>query len=241
MCRPPDREDEDRAEQDVGDRIGEVKHPGRTVRLPNRTQPEAPRCRSKRQGHDDPVEPNPPAGRCPSRSAPECSDAADRKRNRGEKSNVGQRRIWCGDVEADLVDGPHDLARGPQPCRDAHQRPAEPFPVAVPARCPGARRRRKSCGHSLTDVVQGGHRAVAEVHVAEYEGIGDGDDQHRRPDDREGSPPFVRRQPGAHLTSEVNQLAWRIHPFNRTGLSSPGHGFPGPRETVLTPKMTFDD
>src|SRR5207249_2162225 len=57
----PDREDEDGADQDVGDRVGEVKCLRRRIRLIYRPQAEPPRSRGQRERDDDTVEPDPPA------------------------------------------------------------------------------------------------------------------------------------------------------------------------------------
>src|SRR5439155_17064029 len=109
----PDGEDEDRADQDVADRVGQVENPGGTVGQPYRLQPERPRGRRQSEGDDDSVEPDAPARRRPTRGTPECPYATDGKRNGREEGHGGKRGIWRLDVQAHLVDGPHDFARGP--------------------------------------------------------------------------------------------------------------------------------
>src|SRR5260370_626888 len=91
--RTPDGEDEDRPDENVPDRVGEIEQFGGRAGLPDRPQPKAPGGRGQGDGDDQAVEPDAPAGRRTSRVAPEGANAGDRKRHRRQEPGVRQGRV----------------------------------------------------------------------------------------------------------------------------------------------------
>ena len=212
----PDREDQDRADHDVRDGVGQVQEPGARVRLIHLAQAERPGRAGQGNGHDESVEPHPPArGRASRGVAPEGADSADRKRHLPEKAGIRERRIRHRDLLPDLVVRPHELARGPQARGDAHQRPAEPLLSAGSSRCPRARSRGDRRRRCLAEVVDDRDSPVAEEARLEDEGVGDRGHEHHRRRRCELSRPGVPGRPGAHCRAKLSSASHEFIPDKR--------------------------